>query len=154
MMADEHAKDKKSLEERIAELDGKLAEKDKVINELTVGNDFASSTFLKDNTTLTPNKARKLYGDHFEVVDGKTVGYDKPAGQTNRTMMVDASGNPLNLDAALKRIVEVDPDKDTLLKAKVNQGSGSSTVIVAKQDQANKPKFATGLDRIRASFDK
>lgn len=153
MMAEEHSKATKSLEERIAALEADLGQKDDVIKALTVGNDFSSSAFIKESLTLTPTKARQLYGAHFEVVDGRTVAYDKPAGKTGRTMMVDASGNPLAFDEAFKRIIDADPDKETLLKAKVNPGSGSNSAQVKPSEKKTiTPSF--GVDRIRASFSK
>jgi hypothetical protein len=151
MMADEHAKNTKSLEERIAALEGVVAVKDKTIDTLTVGNDFGTSAYIKDTLTLTPSKARQLYGDHFTVEDGKTVAYDKPTGAANRTKMVDASGNPLVFDEAFKRIIEADPDKETMLKAKVTPGSNSNTHQVKTPEKKPAPGLS-GVDRIRASF--
>lgn len=125
MMAEEHAKATKTLEDQIAELRQLRQADADMINNLTVGNDFGASTFIKDSLTLTPSKARTIYGAHFEVQDGRTVAYDKPAGKQNRTMLVNASGDPLSFDEAFKRIIDADPDKDTLLKAKIAPGSGS-----------------------------
>lgn len=152
-MAEEHAKTTKTLEERIAALETDLQSKNSMIDNLTVGNDFGSSVFIRDSLTLTPGKARQLYGTHFEVKDGQTIAYDKPAGAANRKPMVDASGNPLSFDEAFKRIIDADPDKETLLKAKVNPGSNSNT----NAQRATEKKVTTtgfGVDRIRASFEK
>lgn len=155
MMAEEHGKEKKTLEERIADLEGKLSVKDQVIDTLTIGNDFGQSAYIKDTLTLTPAKARQLYGDHFEVKDGKTVAYDKPKSAANRNPLVDASGNPLVFDEAFKRIIESDPDKESLLKAKVTPGSASSTTSQARPAATQKTVVPlSGVDRIRASFEK
>jgi hypothetical protein len=151
MMAEEHAKNTKSLEERIADLEGKLSEKDRTIDTLTIGNDFGQSAYIKDTLTLTPAKARQLYGEHFEVKEGRTVAYDKPKSAANRNPLVDASGNPLVFDEAFKRIIEADPDKETLLKAKVNPGSGSNSAQV-KAPEKKVVSITSGVDRIRASF--
>ncbi|MGV1754841.1 DUF6651 domain-containing protein [Agrobacterium sp. CG674] len=153
MMAEEHAKGVKTLQEQIDDLTKQLGTRDTTINDLTVGNDFGSSSFIKDSLTLTPNKARQLYGAHFEVENGQTVAYDKPAGKANRTKFVDASGNALSFDEAFKRIVDADPDKESLLKAKVKEGSNSNS-----NQSKTPPKPVTtglsGVDRIRASFEK
>lgn len=152
-MAEEHSRATKTLEERIADLEGKLAEKDKTIDNLTVGNDFGQSAFIRESLTLTPAKARQLYGDHFEVKDGRTLAYDKPRSAANRNPLIDASGNPLVFDEAFKRIIEADPDKETLLKAKVNPGAQSKTTPAASAEK--KPVvLGAGVDRIRASFEK
>lgn len=152
-MAEEHQKATKTLEERIADLESKLSQKDQVIDTLTVGNDFGSSAFIRESLTLTPAKARQLYGDHFEVKDGKTVAYDKPKSAANRNPLVDASGNPLVFDEAFKRIIEADPDKETMLKAKVNPGSNSKTTP-ATVDKKPLTGLVSGVDRIRASLEK
>lgn len=144
MMAEEHAKEKKVLEDQVAELNTQLQGRDATIDNLTIGSDFSGSKYIHDNLTTTPTKTRILYGKHFEVQDGKTVAYDKPAGEANRTMLVDASGNPLGFDAAIKKIVEADPDKDSMLKAKTTPGAGGKTVL----DGNGKAKPAAGDDKL------
>lgn len=151
MMADEHAKGVKALEERNAALEALVADKDKVIDGLTIGNDFGTSKFISESLTLTPSKARQLYGTYFGVENGRTVAYDKPSGESNRTKMVDASGNPLVFDEAFKRIIEADPDKETLLKAKINPGSASSTTQT-KTPEKKVSGVGFGVNRIRASL--
>lgn len=155
MMAEEHERETKSLKDRIAELEERNTQAKKVIDDLTIGHSFANSSYIRNSLTLTPAKARQLYNGHFELRDGVIVGYDKPAGTPGRAELVDASGNPLSFDEAFKRIIEKDPDRDSLLKANVAPGSGSSSTkqeptAPAKQETA--AKF--GIDRIRASFEK
>jgi hypothetical protein len=153
MMAEEHAKDIKTKDDRIAELEALVAGKDNTINELTVGSAFSGSTFIKDDLLLTPTKARALYGAHFAIEDGKTVGYDKPAGAANRTKLVSASGDPLPFDEAFKRIIEADPEKDTLLKVKTKPGSQSNTR--GELNTQDKPKGELfGAARILAGMNK
>lgn len=152
-MIEEHGKATKTLQNQIDDLTKQLTGRDELINELTVGNDFGASTFIRESLTLTPAKARRLYGTHFEVKDGKTVAYDAPLGAAKRNPLVDAAGNPLVFDEAFKRIIDADPDKETLLKAKVNPGSGSGT-IDQKTTEKKKESNLHGVDRIRASFEK
>lgn len=127
MMAEEHAKEVKTVQEQLEEMRKAAAEKDSVIDRLTIGNDFSGSSYIRDDLVISPAKARTLYGAHFEVKDGVTVAYDKPAGAANRTMMVDSAGRPLGFDAAFKRIVEADPEAKSLMKAKITPGGGSKT---------------------------
>ena len=126
------ANERKTLEEQIEALRSENQSLVGTVDELTVGQSFASSSFIKDNLVLTSAKTRALYGSHFEMKDGELVGYDKPAGSTDRTPLVDAGGDPLSFDEALKRLVESDPDKDTLLRAKGNPGAGSRTQQIQK----------------------
>lgn len=153
MMVEEHAKEKKTLEDKIAELTQARQVDADTINNLTVGNDFGSSTFIKDSLTLTPSKARALYGAHFEIQDGKTVAFDKPAGKANRTMLVNSSGDPLSFDEAFKRIIDADPDKETLLKAKVAAGAGSSSTQKTTEQKKPANDGVYGVSRIRIGLD-
>jgi hypothetical protein len=153
-MAGEHATEKKSLEDKIAELQGQLVARDGQINELTVGAQFSTSQFISNELALTPAKARVIYGEHFELVEGKLVGYDKPKGAANRTPIVDASGNSVAFDEALKKIVEADPEKDFLLKSKVKPGAGSASPVAAGKQAGNtraEPE-TKGLSRIASGL--
>jgi hypothetical protein len=97
------------------------------IADLTVGASFSSSQFVASDLTLTANKARVIYGSHFEYKDGKVVGYDKQSGASERTMLVNSQGDALGFDEALKVLVEADPDRDQLLRSKAKAGAGSGT---------------------------
>lgn len=127
MMAEQHKAEIAAKDEEIAQLRATSAGAAKTIDALTIGNDFASSKFIADNLTLSPAKARVLYGSHFETKDGKTIAYDKPAGEANRTLLVNSSGDPLSFDQAFEKIIAADPDKDSVLKAKVVPGGGSKS---------------------------
>jgi hypothetical protein len=120
------------------------------IDDLTVGSAFSASKFVKDELVLTAAKARALYGSHFALEDGVSVAYDKPAGAKERTKLVDASGEPLGFDAALAKIVDSDPDKDSLKKSKLATGAASGTTNV-KKVEAKAPSEG-GLARIRAAL--
>ncbi|EPX1232629.1 DUF6651 domain-containing protein, partial [Acinetobacter baumannii] len=109
-MAEEHAKEVNALKAKIAELEGANASKSQMINDLTVGAQFNQSQYIKQDLIYTPTKLRALYGNHFEIEDGKVVGYDKPRGAAERTKIVDSHGNPVNFDKALEKIVSMDPD--------------------------------------------
>lgn len=125
-------KTKEAHEREIAETRSKLkelAEEAKAAKRATEAstkvNAFSNSRFVLDNLTLTPNKTRALYDDHFEIEDGEVVGYDKPKGSSNRTKLVDGSGTAVSFDEAMKQIIENDPDKETLIKSNLGGGAGS-----------------------------
>lgn len=129
-----------------------VAELQAQIAELTVGSAFAGSQFVTE-TTLTPNKARVVYGSHFEYKDGRIVGYDKPAGASDRTLLVDEQGSPLSFDKALAALVNQDPDRDQLLRSKARPGSASNPAQVPpgariqpkKQNLSPAEKISAGL---------
>lgn len=151
MMAEEHSRATKSLQDKIAELEGLVTSHMSVIDKLTIGNDFGGSTFIRDGLVISPAKARALYGSHFEVKDGVTVAYDKPAGASGRTMMVDASGNPMSFDEAFKRIIDADPDSASLRRTQANPGGGSRSDGDAARDKKQEDKLY-GASRIAASL--
>jgi hypothetical protein len=126
-MNDQHAAELATRDSAVAAAQGEVAELRNQIAELTVGNAFGQSKFIADELTLSVAKARRIYGAHFEFKDGQVVAYDKPAGAKERTVLVDSKGEPLVFDVALAKLVDADPDKDTLIKSKLRAGAGSHT---------------------------
>lgn len=126
-MAEEHGKEAAALKAQIEALNAELGKTKGTINELSIGTQFGQSKFISEELTLTPAKARVIYADHFDLEDGKIVGYDKPRGAANRTALVDQYGNAVAFDDALRKIVEADPEKDHLLKSKMKPGAGSDS---------------------------
>jgi len=141
-MAEEHAKEIKTLKDQLAQ---EASERAKL-----VGSQFAQSKFIADELTLTPAKARVIYADHFDLEDGKVVGYDKPRGAANRTALVDQYGTPVAFDQALAKIVDLDPDKDHLIKSKVKAGAGSQTSRASGVQKQEVP--ADGISKISAGL--
>ena len=151
-MAEEHSKEKSQLEAALTERDSILSQLRNQIAELTVGTAFASSAFIKEDMTIPVGKARVLYSGHFEFKDGQVVAYDKASG-ADRSVLVDAQGEPLGFEAAIKKIIESDPDRDSLLKSKVRNGAGSKTTAKpTTPDQ--KVETLTGAQRIAAALGK
>lgn len=149
-MAEEHGREIGTLQEQIQALTQKLSATEGTIKDLSVGTQFSQSKFIAEELTLTPAKARVIYGDYFDVEDGKVVGYDKPRGSAGRTAIVDQYGNSVDFEAALKKIVEADPEKDHLLKSKMKPGAGSDSkkpVSTAKQEVN-----ADGISKIAAGL--
>lgn len=149
-MAEQHQQQVQTLQQQIAELQEQLGGKEGQINELTIGSSFSKSTYISSELTLTANKARALYGAHFEIENGEVVGYDKPRGAANRTALVDSYGSALSFDKAMAKIIEADPERDTLIRSKVNAGSGSNTKQDNKGLKNDKPKST--LDKIMAGL--
>lgn len=151
-MAEAHNKEIGEFKTKIADLEGKLKAETGKISQLTLGASFANSKYL-EKTVLTSGKAQAIYGSYFDIgEDGKVTGYDKPRGAAGRTMLVDGQGNPVGFEAAIERIIAADPDKDSLLRAKGKQGSGSGTsgAVVDHKDDENTEK--SGIDMILAGL--
>jgi len=147
-MADSHAAEKTTLQGAIDAATAANAGLQKQIADLTVGGAFAASSFIAEDLTLPVSKARALYGSHFEFKDGVVVAYDKPATSADRAPLVDAAGNPLSFDAAFRKIVDADPDKDQLYRSKLKPGAGSSTQKKTPQPNADRDETLTGSARI------
>ena len=137
------------------EFTDKLAKLQAVNRELTIGRDFSNSEFVREELTLTPSKARQIYGTHFEVSEeGSVIAYDKPAGSAERTMIVDGKGKPASFTDAIKKIVEGDPEHDQLIRSKLKTGSGSKTETkkgAPVKDLTGREKIRSGLKNLPSS---
>jgi hypothetical protein len=149
-MATAHEEEKAAILKQVGAKDGEISKLVKQMNELTIGSAFAQSQFITTETVLTPAKARRVYEDHFELDEkGRVVGFDAPKNSDDRSPLVNARGEPLAFDEAMKRIVEADPDKDHLLRSKSRSGSGAGNQQHNNND-GNKPIEVTGTARIAA----
>lgn len=154
-MVEAHQTELSTERERSAALEGELGKLRGQILEMTVGTAFAGSTFLRENALMTPNKARVVYGNHFDVSEeGQVVGYDKPAGAKDRAVLVDGSGNALGFEQAIERILRTDPEADALLRSKARPGAGSKTEQKPKLpdspgDKSTMDKIAAGLNKLK-----
>lgn len=126
MMVQEHEKVLSAKDQELSELREANTQLVKNIEDMTVGANFSNSQFISEEMLLTPSKARVIYGNHFEVKDGQVVGYDKPSGAKDRTMLIDGRGSPLGFEDAIKKLVDADPERDSLIRAKAKPGAGSS----------------------------
>lgn len=151
-MSEDHTKAMAEIQKQLQESTKLYQDSQKKIIELTLGAQFNSSKFIAEELTLPPSKARVVYEQYFDLVDGKVVGYDKPRGQEGRTPLVDQFSNNLSFDEAMKKIVEADPDSESLLRSKVKSGSGSQP-----SNKSIKPENTTtltGLEMISAGLRK
>lgn len=151
-MAEAHTAEMTSVNTKVLELQAKLDAKDGVISELTIGSSFTGSEFIREELLLTPSKTRAAYGSHFGYEDGAIVGYDKPAGKADRVVLVDAQGDPLSFEDALRKLVDLDSDRDQILKSKVKQGSQSKTTSKSKVPDAKSETTETGRGRITSAL--
>lgn len=147
MMADKHAEEINAQKEELKRITEELSVKSRLINDLTIGQAFNNSKFIKDETVdyFSPTFARKVYGDYFDIQDGKLVAYDKERGASDRTPYVDAAGNPLPFDEAIRKLVDGSNERDFILRSKMKAGADSRpSNIVAKEDET----FGEGVERI------
>lgn len=148
-MSAEHTSGTQALKDQVTALQTQLNSSQRSIDDLSVGTHFSQSGFIADELVLTPSKARVVYGSHFDLVEGKVVGFDKPRGDANRTALVDQHGNSVDFDAALRKIVDADPDKDHMLKSKVKPGAGSAS---KPSVNVQKPVLTDSISKISAGL--
>lgn len=153
IMVKDHQTELDKITKERDELKAEISRRDTAIDDLTIGNGFGNSSYIKDNTILSPSKARVLFGNHFEIENGQIVGYDKPKGAADRTTLIDAkTGQNLSFDQAIEKIISADPDKDDLLKSNVKPGGGSKTEPVKVDTNMPKTtveKIAAGLKNLK-----
>lgn len=150
-MAEQHKAQVSEYQKKIDELQAQLGQTGSVVEKLTIGHSFDASNFIKDELTLTPSKARIIYGDYFDIEDGTLVAYDKPRGAKDRTPLVNSVGDNLAFDEALRKIVDADPDKEALIRVKMKPGSnGKSTDDKPKAP----PRALTPREKIAAGLAK
>jgi hypothetical protein len=155
-MGERHTAEKGTLAQQLAE--GKTREQTLLqqIADMTVGSAFRTSAVVA-KTTLSADKARVIYGSHFEFKDGAVVAYDKPVGASERTLLVNAGGDPLGFDEAVEQLVNADPDRDTLWRNPAKKGAGSSTIPAkGAREQIEKaaPSNLSSTDKIAAGLRK
>lgn len=147
-MIEQHEAQRKELQAQIDSLREEVLQNQKEKEALLVNSKFEESKFIRENLVLTPNKTKTLYGSYFDVENGELVAYNAPKGSANRARLVDVNGNNLAFDKAMEKIVNLDPDKDTLLKSKVHIGSGSKPIITGEEFTSSKSKMSA-LDKIK-----
>ena len=150
-MREENEKIVSAKDKSINELSQELAKSNELIQKLTIEHEFASSTFITKDTHLSPRKAKVIYGEYFEVEDGKVVPYNKPAGEKDRAPMVDEKGEVLPFKDAIVKIIESDPDKNLILKSKMKPGANSSTSSTSGK-APNQQESLSGIDKIKAAL--
>lgn len=152
-MADEHAKATEGYKTQIAELQSKLKTEENKILEMTIGTAFANSKFITEKTVLPGAKARSLYGEYFEVsADGQVVGYDKPRGVAGRVPLLDQMGNNLSFETAIEKIITLDPDHESLMRARGAQGSGSGSSGGVHKKVEPQTRSLSGLEMISSGL--
>lgn len=152
-MNEQHEAQKNELQKQIDSLREQIAQNQKEKETLLINNKFEESRFIRENLVLSPNKTRALYGSYFDVEGSELVAYNAPKGSANRARLVDVNGNNLTFDKAIEKIVNLDPDKNTLLKSKVHVGSGSKPVITGEEFEYSVPKM-TALEKIQQGLSK
>lgn len=145
-IVEENQKTIGDLNAQIESLKKEVENNKKEKETLFINSKFEESKYIKENLILTPSKTKIIYGSYFDLEDGQMVAYNAPKGSTQRMRLVDGNGNNLDFDRALAKIVDTDPDKDTILRSKVRAGANSR--INSGENQPNIPVQLSALEKI------
>jgi hypothetical protein len=140
------------LEGQVKEMESAKSKLERQIERLTIGNSFGNSAFIRDKLVLSPNKVQALYGEHFDIVEGNLVAFDKPRGSEDRTRLVDGSGDPLSFESAIEKIVTSDSDFERIARSNVKPGANSNSTDDKGSEKAADKGPKAGLDRILAGL--
>ena len=109
--------------EKDAEKDARIAELTGKLDSMRVDKVFESSEFVRENIDLPQDMFQAYFRNSFKVEDNEVVAYDKSG---NRLMSQKSVGEYAKPDEALQLLVNTHPQKDRILKADDQSGSGGS----------------------------
>jgi len=113
---------KSEYDAQIGERDKKITTLQERINGMIVDNAFANSEFIKENIAVPVEMFRAAFGQHFKIEDDKLQAFDR-AG--NRIMSKKNLGEFADFEEAVELLVEGYSQRDAILKAPDQRGSGS-----------------------------
>lgn len=119
-------KQRKELQEAIAERDSKLSQKEQAIRRMMVKSIFDQSKFLSESTVLPPDMAYKSFGDYFEVVEDNNDLRVVAKYNGDEIFSKARPGELATPEEALQQLIDRYPFKDSILKGSGASGSGST----------------------------
>lgn len=108
---------------QLTEKDNALKERDSMISNMRIDGVFRGSEFINERVAMPRDFFEAAMRSHFKDEDGKVVAYDRSG---NRLMSKKSVGEFASPDEALELLVEMHPQKDTILKAQQGGGSGNN----------------------------
>lgn len=102
-----------------------VEERDRLLSENKsekLGNAFGKSKIITDKLILPPDAAQKLFGDRFDVENGKIVAKDWHGNVINSK---SRPGDVADFDEAMDAIIDGYAHKDSILKGTGNRGDGA-----------------------------
>lgn len=107
---------------QIAEKDKALEAANKIISDMRIDGVFANSEFVRDKLAMPRDFFQDAMRKHFKDENGKVTAYDRAGNPVYSKKRVGELADP---DEALELLVEAHPQKDTILKAPQQGGSGN-----------------------------
>lgn len=114
----------KSFQAQLDEANDRSQKLESQLYDSMIGGSFSGSKFITDKIAIPADMLQARFGQSFKVEDGKVVAYD---GTGNKIYSRAKPGELASFDEAMEFLVEQYPQKDHILKASGNQGTGSRT---------------------------
>tara|TARA_R110000851_G_scaffold66998_6_gene151142 strand:- start:1225 stop:2022 length:798 start_codon:yes stop_codon:yes gene_type:complete len=114
---------KSSFTGQLGEKDARIAELSGSLDGMLVDKVFESSSFARDGIAVPQDMFQSTFRGSFKVEDGKVKAYGKDGAQL---LSREHAGEYATNEEALKILVDGHPEKDRILKADGNTGSGGS----------------------------
>jgi hypothetical protein len=107
-------------EPQLKEVTDKLSAAEQRANDLLRKNAFSSSRFLNERLAVPRDMAEAAFGNNFKIEDGNLV----PV-RANGDIVYNSRGEVASVDEAFEIFISERPDKDKLLLAPAQSGTGS-----------------------------
>lgn len=107
---------------QLTEKDNAIGERDQRINGMLIDSVFKGSEFIAERVAMPRDFFEAAMRTNFKVEDGKVTAYDRSG---NRLMSKKSVGEYADPNEALELLVDMHPQKDTILKAQQGGGSGN-----------------------------
>jgi hypothetical protein len=107
---------------QLTEAQRAIEERDNRINGMMVDGVFKGSEFIAERVAMPRDFFEAAMRSNFKVEEGKVAAYDRSG---NRLMSKKNVGEYADPNEALELLVEMHPQKDTILKAPAAGGSGN-----------------------------
>lgn len=113
---------KRQFEQQLGEKDTALTSAQQRIDSMLIDGVFKGNDFIAERVAMPRDFFEAAMRSNFKVEEGKVVAYDKNG---NRLMSKKVPGDYADTNEALELLVEMHPQKDTILKAPEGGGTGN-----------------------------
>lgn len=120
--AENERKLKEAYEAQLSDLTTKLVASETKFKNSQIDNAFFGSEYIKENTVIPAEMLKATYGKYFQFDEnGSIYGVDL---EGNKILSSKNVTRVAGFEEAIQKIIEADPNKDRILKAKSKFGGG------------------------------
>lgn len=112
------------MSERVGEVEAKYKQAIAELHNTQINNAFATSRFIDEFVAVPKSMMQAEFGKHFKYTEHGVVGLSNPSDPNSIIYSADNPSRPADFNEAIAKLVNQYPDKDNILKASGNSGSG------------------------------